>query len=224
MLSVYQIQRHFQTGHFDPLLRGVAPIGMALPLPLQVRLSGQPAAVIALALKRVLELTYGPTALSRELTAALLDRQNADGSFGEAASTGMTSTGAISQGDPLATASAIAALGAREREHASAPHPEAAIARERAIAALAYSQADDGLFHCPADRTDDDRAMTGLFILSLLAGDEEFHHAARTADLMTWLDEHADEFDHSAANLWRIARIDAPAASPQRAAVAAIAA
>ena len=48
-LSVYQIERYFHARHLDPLLRGVVPIGIELPLPLQVRLSGQPAAVVALA-------------------------------------------------------------------------------------------------------------------------------------------------------------------------------
>lgn len=219
MLNVYQIERHFRGGNFDPLLRGVAPIGLDLPLPLQVRLSSQRAAVIALALRRVIEVTYGPTALSRELTAALLDRQNGDGSFGDGAK-----DGGLAVGDPLATAAAVAGLTALGREHSNTPNPEAALARERAIAALAHFQVDSGLFACGADRTDDDRALATAFILTLLAGDEDFRHAVRYADLMTWFDEHADQLDGGVGRLWQFARIESPVVSMHEGAVAAIAA
>jgi hypothetical protein len=216
MLSVYQIQRYFHARHFDPLLRGVVPIGLELPLPLQIRLSGQPGAVLALSLRRVLELTYGPTALSRELTAALLNLQNADGSFGDADGRDQPA------GDPLATAAAVAALTALGREHASTPNPEAAVARERAIVALAHHQADEGLFHCPADRTDEDRALTSAFILTLLGGDDDFRHAVRYADLLNWFDDHAQHLDGSACLLWRLAQVDAaPVPSHELAAIAA---
>ncbi len=204
MLSVHQIERQFRARHFESLLRGVAPIGIDWPLPLQIRLGSQPVAAMALALKRVIELTYGPTALSRELTQAIIDQQNADGSFGDSGIRGPL-------GDPLATAAVIAALSALAHEHASAPHPEAAVALERALAALANFQADDGLFHCPADRTDDDRALGSIFILTLLAGDDDFRQAVRLADLMNWCDEHAGNLDREAAKLWRMACIDAPA-------------
>lgn len=208
MLNVHQIERHFRGSHYDSLLRGVVPMGLDLPLPLQVRLSGQRAAVIALALKRVVELTYGPTSLSRELTAALLDQQNGDGSFGQTSGTGMALSG-----DPLATAAAIAALTALLREHSQLPLVEAGAARERAIAALATFQAEAGLFSCPADRTDDDRALTGAFILTLLAGDEDFRQAVRYADLMTWFDEHAQTLECSIAKLWQFAQIESPVGS-----------
>ncbi len=205
MLSVHQIERHFRARHLDALLRGVAPIGLDLPLPLLVRLSGEPVAVLALALRRVLELTYGPTPLSRELTATLLDRQNNDGSFGEG-----VSGNPDGPGDPLATAAVIAALTALLQEHASTPHPEAALARERAIAALANSQADHGLFVSPADRTDHDQALATAFILTLLAGDEDFRQSVRFADLMNWFDEHDDELPAHADTLLRIARAQTP--------------
>lgn len=219
MLNVYQIERHFRGGNFDPLLRGVAPIGLELPLPLLVRLSGQRAAVIALALKRVVELTYGPTALSRELTAALLDRQNGDGSFGEGARDTL-----VGSGDPLATAAAIAALTALAQDHSSASNPEAALARERAIASIAHFQMEQGLFACAADRTDDDRALATAFILTLLAGDEDFRLAVRFADVMTWFDEHVHRLDGASDKLWQFARIEAPAMNVHHGAVAAIAA
>ena len=219
MLSVHQIERHFRARHLDTLLRGVAPIGLDLPLPLMVRLSAEPVAVIALALRRVLELTYGPTALSRELTAAILDKQNNDGSFGEGA------TGNVDgPGDPLATAAVVAALTALGREHANTPHPEAALARERAIAALANSQADTGLFQSSADRTDEDRVLSGAFILTLLAGDEDFRQSVRFADLLNWFDEHAQELDPNAQMLVRLGRVEAPVSRPQRGGLAAIAA
>jgi len=219
MLSVYQIERHFRSRHIDTLLRGVSPLGMELPLPLMVRLSAEPVAVIALALRRVLELTYGPTPLSRELIAYLLEHQNNDGSFGDG------TTGNVNgPGDPLATAAVVAALTALAREHANTPHPEAALARERAIAALANSQADSGLFSSAADRTTEDTTLNSAFILSLLAGDEEFRQSVRFADLLTWFEEHVDEVDAAAEKFIRLARVEAPATFRKSNAIAAIAA
>jgi len=206
MITAHQIQRHFHARHFEPLLRGISPIGLELAMPLHLRLAAQPAAVIGLALRRIIEMTYGPTPGSRELTAALLHLQNDDGSFGctdtDAAGAGRH------MGDALATAAAIAGLNALLREHASAPHPEAAVARERAIAALAATQADDGLFSSSFDRTHDDQALTAAFILHLLAADDDFRQAVRYADLMNWFDEHADHLDDATTQLWRMAQVD----------------
>jgi hypothetical protein len=227
MITAHQIQRYFHARHFEPLLRGVSPIGLELPMPLRLRLAGQPAAVIALALRRVLEITYGPTALSRELTEALLQMQNDDGSFGAAgyAATGEdprgSTTAAQPSGDPLATAAAIAAFTSLLREHASA-HPEAALARERAIAALAATQAEDGLFQYPLDRTVEDRALAAAFMLALLASDDDVRSAVRYADLMNWFEERDAALGEPTARLWRMACVDAAVpATPVRAAMAA---
>ncbi len=65
MLSLHTIERALETADHDRLVREVAANGLSLPLPLRVRLSSSEAAAVALGLRRVAELTYGPTALSR---------------------------------------------------------------------------------------------------------------------------------------------------------------
>ncbi len=212
MLSVYQIERYLRVRHWDMLLRGIVPLGMELPLPLQIRLSQQPVAVMGLALRRVCELTYGPTAVSREIAAKLLAEQRSDGSFGAAGP------------DPLATAAAVNALSVLE---ASQPHhglAEVPAAIDRALIVLAAMQDDDGLFNAPDDRTDDDRAASAAFVLAILAGNDAFRRCVRFADLMTWFDERAESLPDATADFWRLARIDTPVeamSSPQLAAIAA---
>lgn len=95
MLSIHTIERNFQQQRFEGLLEAVLANGLRLPLPLHIRLSQSPAAGVAMGLRRLVELTYGPTALSRRMTQWLLERQLDDGSF---------------DADPLATAVVAAAL------------------------------------------------------------------------------------------------------------------
>lgn len=200
MLSIHHIERYYRQGHFELLLRGVSPHAIELPLPLIVRLSQQPAAVIALALRRVTELSYGPTRLSRVLTADLLRRQSPDGSF---------------DGDPLSTAAAADALSRVLTEHGSQADAERlTAAREAALSSLGVMQNQAGLLAGPADRTEQDAALSSAFILSLLAGDPGFRAAVRYHDLLDYFADHDARLSDAIAELWRFAQADAPTAVP----------
>ena len=212
MLSVYHIERYFRTRHWDILLRGIVPLGMELPLPMHIRLSQQPVAVMGLALRRVCELTYGPTGVSRDMAAALLAQQHADGSFG------------VAGPDPLATAAAVNALATLEASQPNHGLPDVPAAIDRALIVLAAMQDDDGLFNAPDDRTDDDRAAAAAFVLAILASNESFRRSVRFADLMTWFDERADALPEPTATFWQLARIDTPVERHASAELAAIAA
>ncbi|MCE9588971.1 MAG: hypothetical protein K8S99_00420 [Planctomycetes bacterium] len=181
MLNLRAIDRHFHLGRFDLLADAVADNGLGLPLPLRVRVTGSRVAAVAMGLKRVIELTYGPTSLSREMTSSLLTLQQPDGSF---------------EGDPLATAAVLAALNLINSDQPRACDPAVALAREHALAALAAMQDDDGLFHTsPLDRTEQDRALTAAFVLLILGRDPEFRAAIRFADLLNWFDTNAQTLD-----------------------------
>lgn len=217
MLSINLIQRHFEAHEHERLLRGLTDNGLPLPLPLRARLGQGPVAALALGLRRLAELTYGPTPLSRDMTAALLSHQRADGTFAP-------SQAAAGDADPLATAAAVAAMGQILQDHPAAAEAPLVQAHERALAALACLQDEDGLFRCPDDRTREDRALTGAFVLYLLARDAGFRAAVRWADLVRWYEEHADTLDGPTAELYRLACLTEPASDRPTPAVAAIAA
>lgn len=202
MLSIHHIERYYRQGHFELLLRGVSPHAIELPLPLIVRLSQQPAAVVALALRRVTEMSYGPTRFSRVLVADLLRRQSPDGSF---------------DGDPLSTAAAADALGRVLTEHGghgSQPVDRIAAARDAALVSLGVMQTGAGLLAGPADRTEQDAALSSAFILSLLACDPAFRAAVRYHDLLDYFADHDARLSDATAQLWRFAQADAPTAVP----------
>lgn len=212
MLSVSLIQRHFETGRFDQLLDALAANGLEMPLPLRVRLSQSPSAAIALGLGRLVELTYGPTPLSRAMARRLLAGQADDGS---------------TEGDPLATAATAAALGRMQAGHPGYD-PELALARERALQALAAMQCDPAtdaaLFDGPIERTRQDRELVAAFILWLLGRDDEFRSAVRFADLVGYLERRERRLDEDAERLWRMARKERRPHAPTSPALAAIAA
>ncbi len=218
MLSVTQIQKLFNSRDHARMIASLADNGTALPLPLQARLT-QHAAAAGLGLRRLTELTYGPTSLSRDMIDALLNAQLPDGSF----------PGPIDH-DPLTTAAAVSGLAAVLREQRAvsaqgpAPDPRMAQALDHAIAALAAAQDAQGLFRYSDDRTEQDRALTSAFVLFLLARLPEFRESCRFADLMTWFDEHADRLDEDTAQLYHMASLDDPARHPASPALNAIAA
>jgi hypothetical protein len=193
MITANLIQRHYQAGHLDQLLVAVSG-GLNLPLSLRIRLSQSPACALALGLRRLAELTYGPTDLGREMIDELLGCQDADGSFAS---------------DPLATACAAAALvrlgGERDQWADGRIEP----ACERALAALAAMQGDDGLLAYPTDRTWQQRALVNAFILFLLAHDAAFRAAMRLAELMDWFEQCQDRLEPATESYWLMARLDA---------------
>jgi hypothetical protein len=206
MLSVNLIERLFEARRFCRLLEAVADNGLGLPLPLRVRLSQSPVPAVAMGLGRVLDLTYGHTALSRQMAAELLSHQREDGSFG---------------GDPLITACGAATLGRLLDEPATDHADVIGRAHEGALAALASMQGGDGLFQCDNDRTDQQRELIAAFILFLLAADERFRTSLRMAELLDWFDCRHDHMDDDTRRLWRMARAEAPALTANEAALAA---
>jgi len=199
MLSAATIQRRFESQEYDQLLDALARNGMPLPLPLRVRLSAGPAATLGLALRRLVELTYGPTALSRAMLDALLAIQNADGSFpGNSAS------------DPLATACVLAALNRVQQEQPAAREPAIEHAKNAAIASLSMKQDHDGLFRCGDERTDLDAATTSAFVLYLLGREDDFRQSVRYADLCVWFEEHERQLDRTTRLLWEMAQQSDP--------------
>ena len=100
MLSLTRMQQLVDSGREQHLLREIVRNGLSLPLPLQVHLASSRVAPLALALRRLAELTYGPTDLATTLTRRLLDLQGDDGSFRD-------DTG---RSDPVLTACAASAL------------------------------------------------------------------------------------------------------------------
>ncbi len=181
----------------------VAENGLEMPLPLRIRLSQGPVPAIALALRRLTDLTYGPTPVSRDMTAALLARQRPQGGF---------AAGDADEADPLATATAVAALNQILADHPAAATDTVISARDRALAALAGMQDDEGLFRCVDDRSDTQRGLVAAFILSLLASDEKFRPSVRWADLMSWFEQRLHRLDSDTTALYRLAR----AADPTR--------
>lgn len=194
MLSVNLLERHFESGRFDRILDGVADNGLSLPLPLRIRLSQSPVSSAALGLSRLIELTYGPTSLSRAMTRFLMESQEPDGSFGF---------------DPLTTATAAAALGKLIQDHPTTVDGNTRTAHEHAIAALAAMQDDSGLFAGHDDRSDDDRALVTAFMLLILRQDELFRSSIRLADLLDWFEVREGRLDTATAQLWRMASLTA---------------
>lgn len=198
MLSVSLIQRTLETRDYDRLLRDLADNGMALPLSLRLRFGQSPTAPLALALRRLVELTYGPTALSRQLVDRLLRDQRPDGTFpGDHEH----------DRDALATATALAGLGRVAADHPATVGDELRAGLDHGYAALAELQDCDGLFSAPADRSLADRALTTAFIVSLLGPDPRFRAAVRLSELHQWFESQDGRLDRHTQHLWDLASI-----------------
>jgi hypothetical protein len=192
MLSLHQIQSLFRSGRRDQLVTALTVNGLPLPMPLQIKLAGSPAAAIALGLRRLSELTYGPTPVGRAMLQALLARQQEDGSF---------------DGDALATAAALAAINQLERDQHGIIAPKLlSDIRDHAMDWLASQQQADGLIASSADRSDEDRALSSAFILFMLDRDELFRSTIRYADLLDWFECDQRQLAPEVARLWQLAQ------------------
>ncbi len=211
MLSVSLLQRYFDACQFDRLVKGVVANGSPLPLPLQARLS-HAAPATAVALRRLVELTYGSTALSRQMSHVLVALQRPGGAFAGS-----------DEACPVATAAVVAALGAVLREHGADERIESAY--DRGLMALAAMQDREGLFAGPSDRSVQCRALTSAYVLSQLADDDRFRAAVRLADLENWFDLNGHRLDRATESLYRLAQVRVPsgvgAMSPTLAGIAA---
>ncbi len=85
-------------------------------------------------------------------------------------------------------------------------------------------QDQDGLFNAPADRTEQDRALTAAFILLLLVRDDEFRQSVRSAELFDWFEQHQDQLEPQTRRLWTMASLGNPMQPPPSPALTALAA
>ena len=198
MLSVSLLERTLDARDHDRLLRELADNGQPLPLSLRVSLGQSETAPLALALRRLVELTYSPTDLSRRLVDRLLLAQHPDGTFAGSPERDR---------DPLTTAVALAGLARVAREHPGSLAAELDHALERGFAALSELQDCDGLFSAPADRSLADRALTTAFIISLLGDTPRFRGTVRLNEAYRWFETHDARLDRSTRRLWDLARL-----------------
>lgn len=203
MLSIQLIDKTLQQGDHDRLLRELARNGLVMPLPLRVRLGGSGIGATAMGLRRLVELTYGPTALGRELAERLIAAV-------------VPGTGVLNdegQPCPVLTAAAAAGLGRLLRDHGhlmGEDHPPTQQAHREAIDALARMQAADGLFAGPVDRTAEDRLLVSAFIAYLLLDDHAFASRCQRHALLTALEEQRDRAAPATAELIEMARMSGP--------------
>ena len=195
MLTAHVIDRLVNGDDAHRLIVSLADNGMVCPLPMQARLA-HPAAAHGLALRRLAQLTYGSSPVSRRLVDDLLVRQNADGSFPGSADR-----------DPLATGAVAAAFDALLADHPTDDPAVLGGVRDRALNALAGMQQDEGLFAGADDRTKQDRQLTSAFILFLLGHDDAFRAAVHFCDLMNYFDEHQASLDADTVKLLEMSRL-----------------
>lgn len=207
MLSIQTIDRTLETGDHDRLLRDLGRNGLVLPLPLRSQLAQTRAGAVALGLRRVIELTYNPTHLTRHLVELLLADQAPCGGWRDA----------DGQASVLLTAAAAAALGRCLRDHDGMLGQQAEPiqrAYAQALTALSDLQQPDAGFAGPSDRTREDRLLTTAFIAYLLVDDPAFAAVCRGHELLSLLEDALDRADRPTAELIEMARLARLAPTP----------
>lgn len=200
MLSIHAINRSLDTNDYDRLLRDLGRNGLVMPLPLRVQLAESPVGAKGLGLRRLVELTYGPTLLSRQLIAGLIQAQSPRGAALDAAD----------RPSCLLTAALVAGLGRVLRDHQGRYGEvleDVQDAYGRALACLATMQDEDGLFVGPQDRDKRDRLLTSAFIAYLLLDSPDFAGTCRGHALLSVLQEHLDECGADTQALIQMARL-----------------
>lgn len=216
MLSVHTIDRSLQTNDYDRLLRDLGRNGLVMPLPLRVQLAESAVGAKGLGLRRLVELTFGPTTLERELIASLIRAQSLQGAALDAAG----------RASCLLTAALAAGLGRVLRDHADrldASLQQIQQAYDRALDCMASMQGADGMFCGPQDRDASDRLLTSAFIAYLLIDSPRFAEVCRGHALLSVLEEAMEEASPEVQQLIGMARLhgmvpihpsDLPLASP----------
>ncbi|MEM9416502.1 MAG: hypothetical protein AAGA29_13655 [Planctomycetota bacterium] len=205
MLSIQLIDKTLQQRDHDRLLRELCRNGLIMPLPLRVRLGRSAHGAAGLGLRRLVELTYGPTALSRELTDQLI----------HAIHPGLGVLDDEGSPCPVLTAAVCAGLGRLIRDHGpllGESLAEATHAHQNGIDALARMQDSSGLFTGQTDRTPDDRLLASAFIAYLLLDDHAFAARCQRHALLTALEEQRDHAEPQTADLIEMARMSGPTA------------
>lgn len=200
MLSIHAIDRRLQSKNYDRLLSDLGRNGLVMPLPLRVQLAESAAGARGLGLRRLIEMTYGPTAMTRDLVRRLITAQSPTGAVLDAA------------GRPscLLTAAFAAGLGRALRDHGDrlgelqAP---IASAYGHALSTLAQLQRPDGLFATPQDRTPTDLRLTSAFIAYLLLDAPGFAESCRGYELLSTLEDQLEDATPETEQLINMARL-----------------
>ncbi len=166
MLTITLIDRLFTQERFGNLLTQLSRNHLPLPGTVKLRLEEAPAGVIALGLRRVIDLSFVPTVTAKAMLSFITDRQNAEGDFHQC---------------PLATAAAIGVLSRWCREYgrktvanAGPTLGDLAAAKRRAIQALGQMRShEDCLFAHPEDHSQRDRQLTTAMVLLFLGNDDD---------------------------------------------------
>lgn len=162
-MSEHLILSQFEARAWRKLLQGLEHNGVDVPTHLADRLIEPPAGVIALGLRRLLELSFGLSRGARDMLRALLDQQQPDGSWA---------------GDPVPTAAAVAGIGACLDGSLRPSLPpdlvvRASLAQRRGLSALSVMQDDEGAWSHPGESSDRQTAGSSRWIRELLARDTE---------------------------------------------------
>lgn len=200
MLSISTIDRALERRDYDRLLRDLGRNGLVMPLPLRVQLAESAAGARGLGLRRLVELTYGPTELTRQLIDKLIASQLPTGAVADAAG----------RDSCLLTASLAAGLGRVLRDHGDGlgdQQMQIESAYEQALAALAAMQDGQGLFAGPQDRGLADRLLTSAFIAYLLMDAPSFAGICQGHALLSSLEDHLDHCEPAAVELVNMARL-----------------
>jgi hypothetical protein len=166
MLTISLIDRLFTQERFGNLLTQLSRNHLPLPAAIKLRLEEAPAGVIALGLRRVIDLSFIPTVTGRAMLSYITDRQNPQGDFHHC---------------PLATAAAIGVLSRWCREYGrkmpanTGPTlADLTAAKRRAIHALGHMRShEDCLFAHPEDHNQKDRQLTTAMVLLFLGNDDD---------------------------------------------------
>lgn len=207
MLSIHTIDRTLETADHDRLLRDLGRNGLVMPLPLRSQLAQNRVGAVALGLRRVIELTYNPTHLTRQLVDQLLSDQDTSGCWRDA----------DDQPSALLTAAAGAALGRCLRDHDGMLGDQTQPIQRgyaQALTALSVLQQPDGGFAGPTDRTKEDRLLTTAFIAYLMVDDPAFAATCRGHALLSLLEDALDRADRATAELIEMARLARLAPAP----------
>ena len=199
MLSIHTIDRTLENKDYDRLLRDLAQNGLVMPLPLRVQLAESAVGAKGLGLRRLVELTYGPTALAKQLIAGLLRAQSPTGAALDAAD----------RPSCLLTAALAAGLGRVLRDHAGrgGDLSEVQLAYDAALGALASMQGEDAMFAGPQDREMGDRLLTSAFVAYLLIDSPGFAENCRGHALLSVLEDHLDDANPDTQQLISMARL-----------------
>ncbi|MEQ9461744.1 MAG: hypothetical protein RIG82_12410 [Phycisphaeraceae bacterium] len=190
MLSLPQIQRHVLSSDTDQLLGDLARNGTLLPLPIRLQLSHSIEAGLGLALRRVAELTHGPTQLSRTIMERLLMSQQT--------LEGQEIVVLVAQMAGLARALSLGVV------DADLETPVLQRLRELSFT-LASLQASDGLLGTTTDCREADRVRSSAFAVYLLAPVRDEVSLVGIAALLTALEERRPLDDPGSEELVEVA-------------------